>query len=261
MKRTPIAVDIDAYPSQFRSLLRDAEIYDSSCSAEARVIFIDRDCGYFLKSASKGKLKKEAELTGFFHKKELAANGLSYVSEEQDWLLTERVAGEDCTHRAYLENAERLCDVLAERLRLLHETDLTGCPVPDRMSDYLATARSNYVKGICDLSFFAADTADVTPQDAWKELCENGRLLKNEVLLHGDYCLPNIILDDWRFSGFIDLGNGGVGDRHVDLFWGAWTLAFNLKTDKYRERFFDAYGRDKIEPALLKTVAAAEVFG
>jgi kanamycin kinase len=47
----------------------------------------------------------------------------------------------------------------------------------------------------------------------------------------------------------------------VDLFWGAWTLWFNLGTDKYRERFFDAYGRDRIDEELIKVVAAAEVFG
>ena len=81
------------------------------------------------------------------------------------------------------------------------------------------------------------------------------------VLTHGDYCLPNILLDDWRFAGFIDLDSGGVGDRHVDLFWGIWSLGFNLKTDRYRERFLDAYGRDKIEEERLRTVAAVEVFG
>ena len=85
--------------------------------------------------------------------------------------------------------------------------------------------------------------------------------LDDRVLLHGDYCLPNIMLDDWKLSSFIDLGNGGVGDRHIDLFWGAWTLWFNLKTDKYRNRFFDAYGRDKVDVEKIKIIAAAEVFG
>ena len=66
------------------------------------------------------------------------------------------------------------------------------------------------------------------------------------------------MLDDFRFSGFIDVGNGGVGDRHIDLFWGAWTLRFNLKTDRYRERFFDAYGADKINKELIRAIAAAE---
>ena len=69
------------------------------------------------------------------------------------------------------------------------------------------------------------------------------------------------MLDNWSFSGFIDLGNAGVSDRHIDLFWGLWTLGFNLKTDKYNEYFLDAYGRDKIDNHILEVVAAAEVFG
>ena len=96
---------------------------------------------------------------------------------------------------------------------------------------------------------------------------EGKHLLKNEVLIHGDYCLPNIMLDDWRFCGFIDLGDAGVGDRHIDLFWGRWTIGFNLRMigaydDKsYGERFFDAYGRDKINEDILKVVAAKAVLG
>ena len=64
-----------------------------------------------------------------------------------------------------------------------------------------------------------------------------------------------------RFSGFIDVGNGGVGDRHIDLFWGAWTLQFNLKTDKYKDIFFDAYGRNDIDFDRFSLIAACEVFG
>ena len=88
-----------------------------------------------------------------------------------------------------------------------------------------------------------------------------GHRLKADTLLHGDYCLPNIMLDNWRFSGFIDLDAGGVGDRHVDLFWGMWSLQFNLKTDRFRERFLDAYGREVINEDMFRTVAAVEVFG
>ena len=86
-------------------------------------------------------------------------------------------------------------------------------------------------------------------------------LLRADTLIHGDYCLPNVLLKDWRFSGFIDLGNSGVADRHIDLFWGAWTLGFNLKTDAYRSRFFDAYGRDRVSEDIIRVIAAAEVFG
>jgi kanamycin kinase len=52
-----------------------------------------------------------------------------------------------------------------------------------------------------------------------------------------------------------------VGDRHVDLFWATWSLNFNLKTDAYRNRFLDVYGRQDINEDLFPVVAAVEVFG
>jgi kanamycin kinase len=68
------------------------------------------------------------------------------------------------------------------------------------------------------------------------------------------------MLDNWKPSGFIDVGGGGVGDRHVDLFWGKWTLNFNLKTDKYCDYFLDAYGRENFDEEMLRVIAAIEVF-
>ena len=261
MKRTPIHVDLSVFPDSLRPIVEGADLYDSSCSPEARVLFINRDLGYFLKKAPAGSLKKEADLTRYFHKKGLAAPVLSYVCDEYDWLLTQRVLGEDLTHKLYLDDPKRLCDVWAEQLRQLHETDASDCPVKDRTAEYLALAHSNYRTGKHDLSLFPDGWGFASAEQAFGQLQKNEHMLKSNVLIHGDYCLPNVIFDDWRFSGYIDLGNGGVGDRHIDVFWGVWTLNFNLKTDKYTARFLDAYGRDAVSTDLLRTVAAAEVFG
>ena len=261
MKRTLTVPDLSTVPSDFHAMLSGVRVYDSSCSKEARVLFIDRDQGYFLKSAPKGSLQAEAAMTAFFHQKGLGAEVLAYTTGEQDWLLTSRVLGEDCTWRPYLDQPLRLCDTVASRLRMLHEVDFSGCPVADHTKRYFETAERNYREEKYDTSLFPDNWGYATAKEAWDEVERNGHLLKNEVLLHGDYCLPNIMLDNWRFSGFIDVGNGGVGDRHIDLFWGAWTLEFNLGTDRYRDRFFDAYGRDRVEKDKLRTVAAFEVFG
>lgn len=261
MKRTPIEPHMADMPAVFHPLFQNAAVYDSSCSPEARVIFIDKDTGYFLKSAPKGSLQTEAALTRYFHRKGLATEVLAYVSDDKDWLLTERVAGEDATYAAYLDDPKRLCDTTATLLRQLHDTDYTDCPVPHRTADYLATAEQNYRAGMYDSSLFLDNWAYPSAEEAWKVVEENRHLLKTDTLLHGDYCLPNIMLDDWRFSGFIDLDNGGVGDRHIDLFWGVWSLQYNLKTDRYRDRFLDGYGRENVDEDLLRVVAAAEVFG
>lgn len=260
MKRILIKPKIAEFPSEFRLLISSSNVYDSSCSPEARVWFIDKDGGYYLKTSQKGSLSKEAELTSYFGKKGLGANVLEYISNDKDWLLTSRVAGEDCTYKTYLDDPKRLCDIIANRLRILHDIDPSDCPV-DRMADYLAGAERNYKNGMFDASYAYKGDIFKTPDDAWRVIDEGKHLLKSDTLIHGDYCLPNIMLDDWSFSGFIDLGNGGKGDRHIDIFWGAWTLEFNLKTDEYRQRFFDAYGMDRIDFEALRVVGAAETFG
>ena len=240
MNRIKINADIDSYPDIFKPLLLNADVFDSSCSPEARVIFIDKDCGYYLKSAEKGTLKKEADMTAFFNSKGLGTKVFEYFCDDKDWLLTERVRGEDCTYSKYIDDPKRLCDLTATLLRQLHETDKAGCPVPARTEEYLDTVKNNYHNGIYDSSLFPDNWGYASADEAWHAISKYGHLLKSDTLIHGDYCLPNIMLDDWKFSKFVDLGNGGVGDRHIDLFWGSWTLFFNLKTDEYRERFFDA---------------------
>lgn len=261
MNRVLIRPDLHSIPNVFHPLLEGTVVYDSSCSPEAKVLFLDRDGGFYLKSAPAGSLETEAALTRYFHSKGLAAEVIAYERLEQDWLLTRRVPGEDCTHFQYLAQPERLCDTLGEKLRQLHETDYAGCPVMDRMVSYRALAKENYRTGNFDDSAFPDSFGYRTPEEAWDTVCREGYLLRSDTLIHGDYCLPNVMLDDWRFAGFIDLGNGGVGDRHIDLFWGIWSLGFNLKTDRYRDRFLDAYGRDRVEAEKLRIVAAYEVFG
>ena len=261
MKRVPIFPSVEAFPIPLRPLLQGATLYDSSCSPEAHVIFVDKDGGYYIKSAPKGSLAREAAMGQYFFEKRLGAPVLEYCSLEQDWLLTARVAGEDCTHPTYLAEPKRLCDLLAQTLRTLHETDFEGCPVQDRTTEYLATVDANYRAGRFDAAYLPRYLRNLSPKEAWQTVDANRGCLQRNVLLHGDYCLPNILLDGWRFSGFIDLGQGGVGDRHIDLFWGVWTLEFNLGTDAYADRFLDAYGRDVIRPELLSVIGAAECFG
>lgn len=260
MKKTLLKSFPYNVPQVIMRIISDADIYDSSCSPEAKVYFIDKDGGYYLKRSEKASLKKEAEMSAYFHSKGIGAEVLDYISGDCDWLLTAALNGNDCIYERYLQDPIRLCDTIAYELRKLHETDYSGCPVTDRTADYIASAMQNYKTGNYDSSYFPDNFGYHTAEEAYTELKNGINALQSKVLLHGDYCLPNIILDEWKLSGFIDVGCGGIGDRHIDLFWGVWTLRFNLKTNKYRNRFLDAYGRDKADEALLKIIAAAEIF-
>lgn len=57
MIRKAVQVNISDYPEALSELLKDTPVYDSSCSQEAQVIFIDKDGGYYVKKAPKETLK------------------------------------------------------------------------------------------------------------------------------------------------------------------------------------------------------------
>ncbi len=269
MKHTPIpSLHLVDLPTSFQVLLDGAAVYDSSCSETAQVYFIDRslcarDRGqFYLKSAPAGALTREAVMGRYFYDLGMGTDIVDYTqSREHDWLLSRRVPGEDATHKAYLAEPKRLATRMGEILRVLHETPIEDCPGAGYLNEYLRRAEENYRTGNFDSSHFPDSFGYGSAEEAWNALEAGCNALRADTLIHGDYCLPNVILDGWAFSGFIDLGNSGIADRHIDLFWGAWSLSFNLGTDAYKNSFLDAYGRDRVDEGLLRVVAAAEVFG
>lgn len=262
MNRKIIEVLPESFPPDIAAFLNESVIYDSSCSTLARVFYIDKDDGYYLKTADSGSLQTEAAMTAYMYRLGISAEVIYYNSHgDKDYLITKKIPGEDCTYPDYKYAPEKLCDTTAALLRELHDMRAENCPVKDRIRTYVnaVTAgitnrhyESDLFKGLWEFSSF----------DEAKQEAENGiPYLKREVLLHGDYCLPNIILNDWKFSGFIDVGNGGIGDRHIDILWGIWTLKYNLRTSQYTQRFIDAYGRENVEYDKLRSIAAMEMIG
>jgi aminoglycoside phosphotransferase len=63
------------------------------------------------------------------------------------------------------------------------------------------------------------------------------------VFTHGDYCLPNIIINEelGNVVGFVDLGRGGIADRYYDLALCLRSIQYNIG-DGYSQVFLHAYG-------------------
>lgn len=276
MQLKPISINLQNYPAPFHSILQGGDLFDSSCSAEAQVIFIDQEEGYFLKSAPAGKLKRESDMMHYFYQKGLSGQVVTYLpGPKKDWMLTVKIPGEDATTEKYLENPKKLCELLAQRLALLHLEDHAHCPVSNHTQQYLDWTQENKNKGMFDPAYLYDQLIPPNAPAVWDYIVANKGALKTDTLLHGDYCLPNVIFDQWQFSGFIDLDRGGVGDRHVDIYWGRWTLDYNLRyilkrntlaeTAVFQQRFIDAYqdvyGKDKVDHDMLRLIGAIETFG
>jgi kanamycin kinase len=234
--------NIESLPEAIQYYMHKAQISDSSCSDTAKTLFIEGSARAYLKIDKEGKLARERIMTAWMHNYGLTPKVLEYASENgMDYLLKEALEGEDGISWHHKENPQRLAAVFGESLRLIHALPKENCPFQNRTIEMLEEADSNAKQKHCDMDFIPEGI-----EHAYAILSTSKLLAGDDVVLHGDYCLPNIIMHDYRLAGFVDLGYGGVGDRHWDLFWGIWTLKYNLKTEKYKDTFLDAYGRETL---------------
>ena len=66
MQRTALSTEALCFPDSFAPFLEGARVFDSSSSPEARVFYLEKDGGYFLKKAKAGTLGTEAAMNTFF---------------------------------------------------------------------------------------------------------------------------------------------------------------------------------------------------
>ncbi len=254
MNKTLIELNINDFPQEIRPYLEGATVYDSSCSDHARVYY--SDFGFYIKVEDKGKLEVEAKAVEMFAQRHLGPEKVAYVSTDKDFLVTKEAVGEDCLLACYLEEPERLCKVLADAMNYLHSLP-TKNEVQAQDGQTLATSAS-----AGEMNPISKDESlPVSPCMKLYEEHGYGDKMKYDTFIHGDFCLPNIMLDDWKFSCFIDVGLAGVGDRHIDIYWALWSLNYNLKTDQYTDLFLDLYGREKVDMEILRLVAKVEKLG
>lgn len=141
-------------------------------------------------------------------------NGLCY-------LLMSRVEGKMSCDEYYLERPDELCELLANGLKMLWSVDISDCPVVRDIDIELKEAKYRVDNKLYDLDNVEADTFGENgkfrnPEDLYIWLEEN-RPTYEPVLSHGDYCLPNIFINEGEISGFIDLGDTGIGDKWRDI--------------------------------------------
>ena len=143
--------------------------------------------------------------------------------EEMDgksYLLMSKIEGQMSCDTYYLEHPEILLDGLAFGLKMLWNIDIKECPCTRDLDRVLQEARIRVQNNLVDVNEVEPTTfgkGGFESPSHLLEWLENNRPTLEPVLSHGDYCLPNIFLEHGKVTGFIDLGNAGIGDKWYDI--------------------------------------------
>lgn len=186
------------------------------------------------------------------------------------WMLMTRLPGEMACADRWREDPHRIVRVLAEALKQLWETDCSGCPVDQSPDAKLRRARKIVEAGAVDLNLADPETFSEegfpSPAALLKWL-EDHKPPFDPVLTHGDFCLPNVFLEDWTVTGMLDLGRSGLGDRWTDIAICWRTLRDNFGGHYgdgvpgfHPDELFDALGMEKDESRLRYYLLMDELF-
>lgn len=164
-------------------------------------IIVNVDNEYILKiSNNPMALIREKKANDYLNGKVKVSKSIIYEEYNgKGYYLKTCVKGFPLCSPKYLKKPELVVDLLAEAINIIHSIKINDC-------DYFSP---EYKREDCT----------------------------KEVYVHGDCCLPNILIYRNKVSGFIDMEGSGIGEPWIDYSWALWSLGYNLETDKYNDLF------------------------
>jgi kanamycin kinase/aminoglycoside 3'-phosphotransferase-2 len=136
----------------------------------------------------------------------------------REWLLTRAVPGRSAADPWPADRRDAVVDALAEMARALHELPVADCPFDRSLAVTVPNARHAVAAGLVDFDDLDDERRGYTGARLLDELTATMPADEDLVVGHGDYCLPNILLDPDTLDvlALIDLGRLGRTDRHAD---------------------------------------------
>lgn len=166
------------------------------------------------------------------------------AADGSTWLLTARWPGTSAIVDRWKAAPRTAVRAIGEALRALHDVlPVESCPFSWTAEERVARAHRRAAAGIVDRSAWHPSHRHLAVDDAIAMASEPPPV-DRLVVCHADSCSPNTLVnDDGSWSGHVDLGRMGVGDRWGDLAIATWSTTWNYGPG-WEEELLAAYGID-----------------
>ncbi|QUI21300.1 phosphotransferase [Vallitalea pronyensis] len=164
----------------------------------------------------------------------------------KSYMLLSNVSGVSSHEITKKFSKEKIVEISAKALQKVHKIDAQSIPpeYTNCLAKELESIMKNVENDMIDIEAFKEANHDKTPQTVLEYLLEKKGLFKSDVFTHGDYCLPNILIDNESNYGFVDWSQAGTGDIYRDI--SPMVKSINRNFGKaYSNLFLKHYGIDE----------------
>ena len=175
------------------------------------------------------------------------------ADERQSFLLLSEIPGLESCDTSFERDVPTIVRLLAEGLRLIHNAEIANCPFDRRLDHTIALAKRRVEAGLVDEADFDQQRRDTRASELFETLIKSRPEVEDVVFTHGDYCLPNILIEPTspRIAGFIDWGRAGIADRYQDLALAARSLAYNFGPG-WEPLLWESYSLQTVDSAKIE---------
>lgn len=258
-------------PVTMKTLLQGKNFEVDSIGKSASDVFIFEN-DLVLKAENKSHTSDgEYEMMQWLKGKLPVPNVVDFYSDsEKNYILMTRLKGKMACDPSVTQDVQVMAKLLAKGLQKLWEVNIGDCPRVIDLDYKLDLALYNIENNLVDMSNVEPETFGAegfaNPMELYAYLLAN--LPEEEkILIHGDYCLPNIFFMNGEISGYLDLGFCGIGDKWQDIALAVRSMKHNLvetgKGDDYPAAyriFFEELGIAPDEEKMRYYILLDELF-
>ena len=139
------------------------------------------------------------------------------ANDRNEYLLLSALPGRNAASLVGDMPVTNIVQSLAIGLRMVHAVPIAGCPFDATLDRALEGCRYNVSHGLVNETDFDAIRLGRSAEELFAELVSSRPAGEDLVFTHGDYCLPNVMIDGDNIAGFVDWSRAGVADRFRDI--------------------------------------------
>lgn len=189
---------------------------------------------------SKEDIKTEFCILSWLQNKIQVSQVVEYHEKNNiSYLLTQGLSGIPA-YKVKKNKTKQRIKVIALALKKFHSVSINECPVDNSLTKDLEQIRKYIELDVIDDKKFLVYSKGKSIKSVFNILEKQKKNMHNNTFIHGDFCLPNLLIDSNNDFSFIDLGDAGVGDKYKDLSSIEGSISRNFG-EKWLQFFYDEY--------------------